>query len=150
MTGFRTALAIVATAIPSLALAQASPVQPGLWEIAATVDTVDMPSAPPAVAKMMQGKTTTIRHCITPEEASRGPQDILKANKACTFTRYSMAGGRLRFEMVCKQNGGTMSAKTTGAFTPTSFVAKGRSVITGAATMTMTSTSTGRRLGPCK
>lgn len=150
MIGIRTILGTAAVAVPALALAQSTSVQPGLWEMAATVNTVDMPSAPPMVARMMQGRTTTIRHCITPEEASRGPQEMLKTNKACTFTRYSLAGGRLSSEMVCRQGGGTMTATASGTYTPTSFSATGRSVVTGPATMTMTTTSTGHRVGDCK
>ena len=150
MIGVRTILSAAAVVIPSVAIAQTTSVQPGLWETAVTVNTVDMPSAPPMVAKIMQGRTTTIRHCITPEEASRGPQEMLKTNKACSFTRYSLAGGRLSSEMVCKQSGGAITATTSGTYTPTSFSATGKSVVTGPATMTMTTTSTGRRIGECK
>ena len=150
MIGVRTILSTAAVVFPSLALAQAATVQPGMWEMAATVNTVDMPSAPPMVARMMQGRTTRIRHCITLEETSRGPQEMLKTSKACTFTRYSLAGGRLSSEMVCRQGGGTMTATTSGTYTPTSFSATGRSVNTGPATMTMTTTSTGHRIGDCK
>lgn len=150
MIGVRMILSVAAIALPSLAIAQATAVQPGLWDMASTINTVDMPSAPPAAARMMQGRTTTFRHCITPEEASRGPQEMLKANKACTFTRFSLAGGRISSEMVCKQGGGTMTATTSGSYTPTSFSTTGKSVVTGPAAMTMTMTSTGHRVGDCK
>ncbi len=133
------------------ALAQALSVQPGEWDIAATVNSVDMPNAPPGIAAMMIGKTKHILHCITPEEASRGPQDMMKSDKSCKFTRYDMAGGKLSSEMVFKQGGGTMTATSTGSFTPTSFNSSGRSVMTGGAmTMTLTATTVGKRVGECK
>ena len=132
------------------ALAQSIAVQPGEWDIAATVDSVDMPGAPPGIAAMMVGKTKHITHCITPEEATRGPQDMMKSDKSCKFSRYDVNGGKLSSEMVCKQGGGTMTAVSTGTFTPTSFTSSGRLVQSGGMAMTVTSTSTGTLLGPCK
>jgi Protein of unknown function (DUF3617) len=148
-TPTRLAPLLIAIAVPSLIHAQTPVVQPGQWEMAVTVNTVDMPGAPPMVANMMRGRTTTIKHCITPDEALRGPQEAMKSNKSCAFTRYTAAGGKLSSEMVCKQGGGTMTVVTSGTFTPTSFAATGQSVMTGRANMTMTTTSTGRRVGEC-
>ena len=116
----------------------------------ATINSVVMPGAPAGVVKMMTGRTTTVKHCITPAEASRGPQEMLKQSKSCSFTHYAMTSGRLSSTMVCKQGGGTMTATTTGTFTPTAFSASSRMVTTGGGMpMTMTSTSTGRRIGDC-
>lgn len=136
-----------ALALPCAAEAQ---VAPGQWEIAMTIKSIEMPGAPAGVAAMMAGKTRTIKQCITPEQAARGPQEMLKTSKTCAFTRYSMAGGKLSSEMVCKQNGMTMTATSTGNYTPTSFNAVGRSVSTGQMPMTVTSTAAGRRVGDCK
>lgn len=133
---------------PAAALAQG--VTPGQWEIAVTINSVDMPGQPDFIAKMMTGKTTKVKHCVTPEEAARGPQDMLKSSKACSFTRYSMVGGKLNSEMVCKQGGSVTTSVSSGSFTPTGFTATGRSVSTGQMPMTMQSSSTGRLLGPCK
>ena len=133
------------------ALAQALSVQPGEWDIAATVTSVDMPNAPPGLSAAMIGKTKHITHCITPEEASRGPQDMMKSDKSCKFTRYSVTGGKLSSEMVCQQGGSTMTATSTGTFTPTSFTSSGRSVMTGGAMkMTLNATTVGKRIGECK
>ena len=148
----RTRYWIIAAAVlaPGAALAD-TPVTPGQWEIAVTINAMEMPGAPPGIAAMMVGKTTKIKHCITPEEAARGPQDMLKTNKSCNFTRYSMTGGRLESEMVCKQGGGTVTATSSGNFTPTGFTATGHSVSSGGGMeMTMTSSTVGRRIGDCK
>ncbi|TRW17013.1 DUF3617 domain-containing protein [Glacieibacterium frigidum] len=136
--------------VPVAAMAQPAGVEPGQWEIAVTVNEVDMPGGPAFVAKMMTGKTTKVKHCISPEDAARGPQDLLKSGKGCVFTRYSMAGGKLNSEMVCKQGGSTTTAVSAGSFTPVSFTVTGRSTVSGDMPMTMRSTSVGRRLGACK
>lgn len=133
-----------------LSVQAAGPIQPGQWEIAVTVDSADMPGAPPAVAKMMVGRTTRLQQCVTPEDAARGPQDMLNSDKNCTFTKYSMAGGKLNSEMTCKRGGSTVTATSTGSFTPTSFTATGRSVVSGQMPMTMTATTSGKRVGDCK
>ena len=105
-----TGAAVLAVAIGAgAALAQGAGVQPGRWEIAITINSVEMKGVPPGIAKMMIGKTTRVRHCITPEAAARGPQDLLKSDKSCVFTRYSMVGGRLDSAMSCRQGGGTMT-----------------------------------------
>lgn len=138
---------LAAAGLGAPALAQ---VTPGKWEIVTTVNSVDMPGAPPFVANMMKGKPIKVSHCLTPEEAARGPQDMMKARKECTFTRYSMAGGKLDSVMVCQQGGGTMTATSSGSFTPTSFTSSARTVMTGAQQMTMTATAVGTRVGDCK
>lgn len=141
---------VLASALSLAAHAQPTGINPGQWEIAVTIDSMDMPGAPAGIANMMQGKTTKLTHCLTPEEAARGPQDMLKANKSCAFTRYSMEGGKLESEMVCQQGGGEMTAVSTGSFTPDSFTANGTAVSTGAMAITMTSTSVGHRTGDCR
>ncbi len=88
----RTALRLAALALPATAFAQ---VTPGKWEIVTTVNSVDMPGAPPFVANMMKGKPIKVSHCLTPEEAAKGPQEMMKARKECRFTRYAMVGGKL-------------------------------------------------------
>ena len=131
--------------------ARAAPgVTPGLWEIAVTINSADMPGAPAAIAKMMVGKTVTVKHCITPEDAARGPQDMLKSDKSCVFTKYSMAGGKLNSEMTCTRGGSTVTAVSSGSFTPTSFTATGRSTVSGQMPMTTNATTVGKRIGDCK
>ncbi|MGA1799382.1 DUF3617 domain-containing protein [Sphingomonas sp. 4RDLI-65] len=146
----KTLLAVIAATLPALALAQSSGVQPGLWEIAVTIDTVDMPGAPAFVANMMRGKTTKVKHCITPADAARGPQVLMQTNKSCVFDKYSMVGGKLASDMTCTSSGQVTRMTSTGSFTPTSYTSAGRSVVTGGMPMTMTSRSTGRLIGACK
>lgn len=142
-------LVILAALVSTAVVAQT--VRPGEWETAITTDSVSMAGGDAAIARMMQGRTTRVRSCITPEQAKAGPQEMLKRTKDCRFTKYQVAGGRLSSEMMCSQPGGsTMRSSTTGSFTPTSFTAKSRMVMTGGAAMTMAATVNGRLLGPCK
>ncbi|WP_309644257.1 DUF3617 domain-containing protein [Phenylobacterium sp.] len=144
-------LALVGAALliaPASASAQASGVNPGQWEIAVTINAVN--GGPPMVAKMMTGKTIKVKHCISPEEAARGPQDMLKSDKSCTFNKYSMSNGKMNSDMTCRQGDTTTHTISSGTFTPTGFTAAGRATMTGAMPMTMTSTSVGRRLGDCR
>ncbi len=139
-------LAAAILALPALAAAQPSGVTPGQWEIDVTVNSMESPSLPPAIAKMMAGKTVTVKHCLTPDEAQRGPQEMLKTGKNCVFDSYSMVGGRLNSAMTC----GDTHAVTTGTFTATAFTASGKAQVGGSTPMTVASTSVGRRVGDCQ
>ena len=140
---------IAVLAVPAIARA-ASPISPGLWETAVTITSVDMPNAPPSVAKMMQGHKTVVKRCATAKEVAQGPQEMLKSSKACHFTRYVMTGGHFSSEMVCNMNGTTLTARSEGHFTPTSFDATSSSEMNGPRPMRMTTKVVGRRLGDCR
>lgn len=136
---------------PAAAQAQ---VTPGQWEMTSTVTSMEMPGAPPQVAQMMKsrmagGKQNRVSYCITPEQAKQGPQEMLKQNPSCRFTKYSMKAGSLSTEMTCQQNGGTMTARSSGSYTATSFNVTSSAVMSGQMSMKMTTTGTGRRIGPC-
>ena len=146
----RIIIAVLIAAAPTGLLAQAVSIQPGQWETTLKIQSMTMEGAPPQVAAMMRGHTTTVRSCLTAADAAKGPQELLKTNKSCSFTRYDMAGGRLSTEMVCRQGGSTTTATSTGSYTPTSMTAQSHVVGTGRMAMNMTSTVTGRRIGDCK
>jgi len=74
---------------------------------------------------------------------------MLKQNPSCRFTKYEMARGRISTEMSCRQDGGTMTARASGSYSPTSFSITSSAVMTGRMSMRMTSASTGRRIGSC-
>lgn len=138
------------TAMMAGAPVAAAGVTPGQWETSVTITSVSMPGAPAGVAKSMQGKTSRMSHCITAEQAAKGPQDMLKSAKNCRFSRYSMVGGRYDADMVCEMGGGgRMTVVSSGSFTPNSYSATAKSVMSGQMPMTMTSTSTGKRVGAC-
>jgi hypothetical protein len=143
------ALALAAALAPA-AVAQDAGVQPGEWEIAVTVDAMDMQGAPAAAANLLVGKTATAHTCLTADDAAKGPKKLLESSKACSFERYSMEGGKLSGEMVCLKGEKEMRVLTEGRYTPTSFRATGKAAVAGDNPMTMDSTSVGKRIGDCK
>jgi hypothetical protein len=135
--------------------AAAAQVTPGQWETTVTIKSMDMPGAPPQVAQMMKsrmagGKPTRTSYCVTPEQAAKGPQEMLKQNPSCRFTKFSMAGGKIATEMTCKQDGGTMTAKSSGSYTAKAFNVNSNVAMSGQMSMRMASSNVGRWLGPCK
>jgi hypothetical protein len=146
-------LTIAAVALAGLlgpsAFAEEPGVEPGEWEIAVTVDAMDMQGAPGAVANLLVGKTATAHTCLTPEEARKGPKKLLESSKDCVFDHYSMENGRVSGEMVCLKGDHEMRVLTEGRYTPTSFRATGKAVVAGDDPMKMDSTSVGKRVGDC-
>lgn len=145
----RISLIITGLAAGTSVAAAAQMIQHGKWEMVSTPTSIDMPSAPPRVAAMMKGRPIRMTLCITPEQARLGPQSLSKTAKNCRYTRFDVRGSRIDSQMVCKQATGTMTATASGSFSRTSFVADGRSVMTGRQRMTMTSHTVGRRVGEC-
>lgn len=139
-----------AGAVVSVARADAPVVQPGEWEIAVTVDAMDMQGAPGAVANLLVGRTATSKTCLSQDDAEKGPKKLLESSRECAFDRYEMAGGRLSGEIVCKTGDREMRVVTEGRYTPTSFRATGKATVLGDEPMKMDSTSVGRRIGDCE
>src|SRR3546814_1206382 len=68
------AAAIAGASIFAASAAHAdAPIQPGLWEMKSAVTDVNMPGAPPQMLEMMK-KPQTMRHCVTPDQASRSEE----------------------------------------------------------------------------
>ena len=134
----------------TIALAQAGGIQPGQWEMISTTKSVEMPNGPPQVARMMEGRSSTLRRCITSEEAAaNGLREMVKANKSCTLGHFAMSGGKYDADMTCSQGGGTMTAVTTGTYTPTTMSSTSHIMIKGPTPMTMTTSVVGKRVGAC-
>lgn len=130
--------------------ATAQQIQPGQWETVTTVKSVEMPGAPPQVAKMMNGKTTRISHCVTPEDAAKRPEQLVKQDRSCKMVNFSMRAGKLASEMRCVRDGQTMTIKTNGTFTPTAYTAASSAQSSGdGMNMKIASTASARRIGPC-
>jgi hypothetical protein len=141
-----TAIAVAGAAVSTAASAQ---ITPGQWEIASTITSIQGSAIPPQVAKMMTGKTVTVKNCVTPEQAKQGPMQMLKGSKTCTVAKFNMVGGRYTSQVVCKQGGMTITTSGQGVFTPTTMSGQGRAVMTGAQSMIQTQTMVGRRVGAC-
>jgi hypothetical protein len=127
-----------------------SMIRPGLWKTTSIVTAVDMPGAPPQVAAMMKGKPTTVSHCVTPEEVAKDPRALMQTDKSCKVQQFSMAGGRMSATMVCQQRGASMTVRSAGTYTPTSYTATASMVMTGGGGMKMTTNVSSKLIGACK
>lgn len=146
-------LAVIAPLPLLLALSAAGPVmviQPGKWQTTVEILEMKMPGAPPGVtAALNSHKPMTTVTCVTPEMATRGPQNMMNRDKACRFAKYSMAGGQIASDMTCTRPTGTMHVVSAGTYTAFSYSVIGHATSTGRMSMTMTTRTSGRRLGSC-
>lgn len=121
----------------------------GKWEVRTQVSDLKMANMPAGLPANPPAQTTSV--CITPEQAAKGPAEMLKQSGAdCTVTSNSFAGGRIESQMRCKLPGDTqMTGKTTGTFTPTSFTTDQQMEMTGRTTMSQKVHVEGKRIGDC-
>ncbi len=112
--------------------------QPGEWETTSEIVDVTMENAPqgmpPGMMDTMKGRKTTVKTCLTPEQAEKPNADFLTAQKGsnCTYSGFEMAGGTIKGNVSCTGGqGGNATVAMTGIYTPASY------------TMTMDVTSAG-------
>lgn len=125
---------------------------PGEWET--TVQVTRM-----SVANMPQGVNpptpppTTVRSCITPEQAARPNANFLTGSGetgGCTYQDFSMAGGRMQGTITCTAQDTTMRSTFNGQFTPASYEMTTQvETQAGGMTMNMETRTTARRVGDC-
>jgi hypothetical protein len=129
-------------------------INPGEWEMTVESAGVPDPRMPAAVAEAMKkGMTVTNRTCVTKEEASKPPADMMagQGHKDCTYTEYQASGGNLHSAIACGAQSGTKSTITTdGKFGGDTLDLRSK-VETGGPgpTMTITSHISGHRIGDC-
>lgn len=137
--------------------------QPGEWEMVQEITDVTIEGAPkemPAdMMRSMIGRKTTIKDCVTPEEAANPSADFLAAQKdsKCTYSGFEMAGGVIKGSVSCPAGeGGAMTASMQGIYQPTSYAMTMESKMAGMAgpqgpmSMHMKMKTTGKRIGECK
>jgi hypothetical protein len=142
--------------------------QPGLWEMAVQIRSLDVAGAPPeaqARIRSQVGRTQTNRNCITPEEA-RNPigqmRDMVAQGRAasCQFTDQVFGGGVIRIRATCAGPAGRGSSGRVameGTFTATTvqatltFSAQGAAnpAMPGVTGVNMAADLRGRRVGEC-
>jgi hypothetical protein len=133
---------------------------PGQWE--ATQEVIDvkmtgLPEGAPDVAKAMVGHKTTVKHCITPEQAEKPSADFLAAQKdaKCTYSNMEMAGGTITAATNCQipqQPGATMKMAMKGTYMPDHYaiaIDVDSSGMANGMGMTMKMKSSGKRIGEC-
>ncbi len=140
-------------AIPLIAVpATATAIQPGKWLQQIETTEIDAPGLPPQALQMMP-RSFSNSYCLTPEEAARGPQQMLEQSRQqggqCSYKNFDMAAGKINAVMECKGDGaGAIRMTMRGDYSPTSY--RMTMVMEGAGMIRrMTSVSTGRHAGAC-
>jgi hypothetical protein len=126
--------------------------QPGQWETTVQVTRMDVPNMPQGVTPQTP-PPTTIRSCITPEQAARPNADFLTGSGetgGCSYENFSMAGGRIQGTVSCNSQGTTMRSTFDGQFTPSSYEMNTQvETNAGGMAMNMATRTTARRVGDC-
>jgi len=60
-------------------------------------------------------------HCVTAEDVKKPKEDFFGADKSCRYEHFTMGGGKIDIQMVCKQQGTTQTTNMAGTYTPTSY-----------------------------
>ncbi len=148
------------------ATTSAQALTPGEWSTSTKITAVDMPGAPDkaklmldAISKAMVGKTTASENCVTPEQAKKPDASMFAgANSgACTFEKFSMAGGKMDAVMNCAQPSGQGAMKMTmnGSYGGESYALtsqiqmSGMSGVAGGPGITVTAVNSGKHTGAC-
>jgi hypothetical protein len=125
-------------------------IDPGLWEVTSTIESGDMPGAQMDVGKVMDRAPTVARHCLTPEDAAKGPEALLLLTRPdCSFLHSSMAHGRLHATLSC--GAGTpdaMTVEVNGRFSSKRYKAIS-DIAMARDHMAMTISATAKWIGAC-
>lgn len=125
---------------------------PGLWETTTEVLSMNVPNMPQGFSPPMP-PATTVRHCLTPEQAGRPPADFMSGggeSGGCTYQDFAMSNGRIRGTIQCGAEAGSMRMTMDGSFSSTRYEMNQQVETSGQGmTMNMESRTTGRRVGDC-
>ncbi len=139
-------------AAPPAAMATLSP---GQWETRVEVLRLNMSDVPnmPAGMTPPMPPPTTVRSCLTPEQARQPNAGFLTGaenQSGCTYENFSMAGGRMRGIVTCTREGTTVRATVNGSFTADSYEMESESRVTAnGMTVETASRVSSRRIGDC-
>lgn len=129
--------------------------EPGEYRATITLQSLDMPGAPPQMADMMsQMMSNTITYCLTEAEIEEGFRSMtdrsLQEDQECTYERFDYSGGKIDGVVVCRGDGRAMRMEMTGEGRATSsdFTMK-MSGDFGMGDGTMTLRAQHERLGAC-
>lgn len=130
------------------ASATGTSLQAGMWEITTNVTRIGGPGMPTSGAAPLPGPTT-VRRCLTPEQAGQPGAGIFTGageGEGCTYESNNISAGRVQAVVQCSQGGQTMRSTITGQFAETSFEVTQQVQASG---VEMESRTTGRRVGEC-
>ena len=129
----------------------AAGLEPGLWEITSEVTDMKMADQGAPALPMKAGMKTTIRSCVTPEQAKEPQAAVFGATSGdCKYDSFYMSRGRLSTSMSCSQAGttGKVMINVDGTYTGTSFETTSQlaTYLPGSGDMKVSSKASGRRV----
>lgn len=131
--------------------------QPGRYRTTVTVESIEIPGMPAAMAgqmKAMMAKASAQESCVTPQRAARG-LDVVKEQMArgqCSYARFDAADGKLDAAFTCQTGEGmAMTATSRGTYSGTGSTVKVDAALSGpqGKTMHVVQTVTTERIGDC-
>lgn len=131
--------------------------QPGKYRTSVSVEKIEIPGMPIAMADQMtamMGRAAAEDSCITPERAAQG-LEVLKqqiARGKCRFGRFQADAGTLDSAFTCETGDGmTMEATSRGTYSSTRSEMRidGRLIGPGEKTMRVIQTVNSERIGDC-
>ena len=131
--------------------------KPGQWQNMVQVLDMDIQGegmTPAISARMKQAMASrppeTVKSCLTPEDAAKGPAALMAGKMHCNFTKSEIAGGHSSTAMTCDLPTGRLSSTGEGVYTPTSYSVESHGSLTGGKmSMTMHTRTSGEWLGQC-
>ncbi|MBS0478131.1 MAG: DUF3617 domain-containing protein [Proteobacteria bacterium] len=141
------------------ATGDADMISPGRWEGTMTISDMKMPKLPPEAQARMAGRMGQPRKfvsCVTEEDVKAKRAFFTgdkNGDKSCTYSRFTMGGGKIDAAMSCKSEGGDMNATMTGNFSSDSYhmdMASNTDGNSPYAAMSMKMTVDGKRTGACR
>jgi len=127
----------------------------GQWEATYEIVSIDGAGMPPEAMAMMKGNKTSVRNCITPEQAAKPDADFMAGQKdsKCEYRDWSMRGGKISGTMSCAIEGqGEMVMAMDGSFTRDSYdmvTEMDNPGLPDGMTMKIKSRTSGKRVGDC-
>lgn len=125
--------------------------QPGEWEITATVTRMKVPGMTADMASAQPPQTT--RNCLTAQEVAQANANFvggISGSEGCTSENSSMSGGRIQATIQCNTPQGQARVTMTGQYTATTLdIAQQMRSSSGGQNVEMDSRITGRRVGDC-
>lgn len=128
---------------------------PGEYETTIEVLRINMVNGPnlPAGMTTPVPPPTTVRSCLTPEQARRPNANFLTGSGAqagCNYENLTMDGGRIQGAVTCSNQGTRMRATMNGQFGADGYTMESDSRIEAdGMTMETASRITSRRIGDC-
>src|SRR3954463_5324438 len=103
-------------------MTSASMVEPGLWQSKVTVLDMNIPGMPAQYAAKMkqeiaEHRNEASKHCIKAEDVKKPKEDFFGAGKSCRYDHFTMGGGKIDIQMICKQENMTQTTGMSGSYT---------------------------------